>query len=64
MDNKSMSAVKNMVIGLAVGASAAAAGAVYLAENKQKTKRAIRKMKDNADRITDAGEEIVEDITK
>ncbi len=63
MDNKSMNSIKNMMIGLVVGVGAATAGAVYLAENKQKTKRVINNMKNSADKIADAGEEIVEDIS-
>ncbi len=62
MNNKSSNSIKNMIMGITIGASVASAGAVYLAQNKEKAKNAINNMKVNADRIADAGEEIVEDI--
>lgn len=63
MEHKIMHNARNMAIGIAIGtAAAAAAGAVYLKENKPKAKRAVRKIVEGKKIITQAGESIIREM--
>ena len=62
MENRMMNTVKNMAIGMAVGTAVAAAGAMYLNENKQVTRKAMNKMEKGKKIITRAGEDIIREI--
>ncbi|MEG1801599.1 MAG: hypothetical protein RR162_07535 [Oscillospiraceae bacterium] len=62
MEHKMMNTARNMAIGAAIGTAMAAAGAVYLNENKQQAKKAVRKMKDGKRIITNAGESLIREM--
>lgn len=62
MEHKIMHNARNMAIGIAIGTAAAAAGAVYLKENKPKAKRAVRKIVEGKKIITQAGESIIREM--
>ncbi len=64
MENKAMNAVKNMAIGLAVGAVATTVGGMYLNENKQKVKQSIRKARRTTNKIARKGEDFLDTMER
>ena len=61
MENKIMNAAKNMAIGMAVGAVAATAGAVYIAENRQ-AQKAVKQVKRTGRKIARASQDMMDDM--
>ena len=61
MENKMMNAAKNMAIGMAVGAVATAAGAMYVSENRQ-AQKAVKTVKRTGKKIARASQDIMDDM--
>ena len=61
MENKMMKAAKNMAIGMAVGAMAATAGAVYISENRQ-AQKAVKNVKRTGKKIARASQDMMDDM--
>lgn len=62
MENKMMNSIKNMALGAAIGAAAMTAGAMYISENKNRTRKTMKKMKKTGRKIAKAGENYVRDM--
>ncbi len=62
MENKMMNSIKNMALGAAIGAAALTAGAVYVSENRNRTEKAMKKVKKTGRKIAKAGESYMRDM--
>ena len=61
MENKMMKAAKNMAIGMAMGAVAATAGAIYINENRQ-AQKAVKQVKRTGRKIVKASRDMMDDM--
>ena len=61
MENKMMKAAKNMAIGMAMGAVAATAGAIYINENRQ-AQKAVKQVKRTGRKIVKASRDMTDDM--
>ena len=61
MENKMLTAAKNMAIGMAMGAVAATAGAIYINENRQ-AQKAVKQVKRTGRKIVKASRDMMEDM--
>ena len=61
MENKMLTAAKNMAIGMAMGAVAATAGAIYINENRQ-AQKAVKQVKRTGRKIAKASRDMMDDM--
>ena len=61
MENKMLTAAKNMAIGMAMGAVAATAGAIYINENRQ-AQKAVKQVKRTGRKIVKASRDMMDDM--
>lgn len=61
MENRMMKAVKNMALGVAVGAAATMAGALYMSDNRT-AQKAVRNAKCTGQKLARAGRDMVDDM--
>ena len=61
MENKMLTAAKNMAIGVAMGAVAATAGAIYINENRQ-AQKAVKQVKRTGRKIVKASRDMMDDM--
>ncbi len=61
MENKMMKAAKNMAIGMAMGAAAVTAGAMYINENRQ-AQKAINTVKRTGKKVAKASQDMMDDM--